>query len=202
MPRKDRWGYLNPDTRNWSIYNERLVKRGEFYLSLDFINQWDELIAVMNAGKRGRPFQYPEHFIAWMACIHVFLQLPYRQMEGFARKLTEFIPGLRAADYTTLFRRIQRLDLSLSVTPDILAGDGSSAARGARTSGSTSPSFLRGTVGGECVTTSPSRRRASLPPVLAGEAHSLLRRKDLGEDPADGAPHAPAPHGCSSQGTA
>lgn len=77
----------------------------------------------MNAGKRGRPFQYPEPFIAWMACIHVFLQMPYRQMEGFVRKLATFIPGFTAADYTTLFRRIQRLDLSLKVTPEFLAED-------------------------------------------------------------------------------
>jgi len=49
--------------------------------------------------------------------------MPYRQMEGFVRKLATFIPGLRAADYTTLFRRIQRLDLSLKVTPELLAGD-------------------------------------------------------------------------------
>mgnify|MGYP000903204638 CR=1 FL=1 len=56
-----------------------------------------------------------------MACIHVFLQMPYRQMEGFARKLATFTPPLRAADYTTLFRRIQRLELSLNVAPKILA---------------------------------------------------------------------------------
>ena len=92
-------------------------------LSLDFIEQWDDLLAEMNAGKRGRPFQYPEPFVAWMACIHVFLQMPYRQMEGFVRKLTEFIPRLTAADYTTLFRRIQRLDLSLIVAPELLAED-------------------------------------------------------------------------------
>ena len=77
----------------------------------------------MNAGKRGRPFQYPEPFIAWMACIHVFLQMPYRQMEGFARKLAGFIPSLKAADYTTLFRRINLLDLSLNGTPELLAED-------------------------------------------------------------------------------
>lgn len=123
MPRKERWGRPYPDTRDWSIYNERLVRRGEFYLSLDFIEQWDDLLARMNAGKRGRPYQYPEPFIAWMACIHVFLQMPYRQMEGFVRKLATFLPGLTAADYTTLFRRIQRLDLSLTVTPEILAED-------------------------------------------------------------------------------
>ncbi len=77
----------------------------------------------MNTGKRGRPYQYPEPFIAWMACIHIFLLMPYRQMEGFVRKLAEFIPKLTAADYTTLFRRIQRMDLSLKVTPELLAED-------------------------------------------------------------------------------
>ena len=77
----------------------------------------------MNTGKRGRPYQYPEPFIEWMACIHIFLQMPYRQMEGFTRKLAAFIPSLTAADYTTLFRRIQCLDLSLKVMSKILAED-------------------------------------------------------------------------------
>jgi hypothetical protein len=58
-----------------------------------------------------------------MACIHIFLQIPYRQMEGFVRKIATFIPSLTAADYTALFRRIQRLNHSLPVAPDPLAGD-------------------------------------------------------------------------------
>ena len=123
MPRTERWGRPYPDNRDWSIYNALLVKRGEFYLSLDFIDRWDEHLSQMNAGKRGRPFQYPESFIAWMAGIHTFLQMPYRQMEGFVRRLAAFIPGLKAADYTTLFRRIQRLDLSLPVVPELLGED-------------------------------------------------------------------------------
>jgi len=77
----------------------------------------------MNAGKCGRPFQNPDSFIAWTARIHAFLQVPYRQMEGFVRKLATFVPGFKAADYITLFRRVQHLDLSLEVTPEILAGD-------------------------------------------------------------------------------
>jgi hypothetical protein len=44
-----------------------------------------------------------------MARIHVFLQIPYRQMEGFVRNLATFIPGIKVADYTTLFRRIKSL---------------------------------------------------------------------------------------------
>jgi len=77
----------------------------------------------MNAGKRDRPYQYSEPFIVWMACIHAFLQMPYHQMGGVIRKLATFIHSLRAADYTTLFRRIQRRDLSLTVTPEFLAKD-------------------------------------------------------------------------------
>ncbi len=123
MSKKARWGRPYSDTRDWSIYNELLVKRGEFYLSFDFIEEWDILLSRMNEGKRGAPFRYPEPFIAWMARIHVFLQMPYRQMEGFVRNLAPFIPDLKAADYTTLFRRIKDLDPSLPVEPRTLAGD-------------------------------------------------------------------------------
>ena len=105
-----RWGRPHVDNRDWKVINESLVKRGEFYLSLDFVKNWNYHLAKMNRGKHGRPFLYPEPFIQWMA----FLQMPYRQMEGFSRKLSTFIPNLRSADYTTLFRRIQRLDLSLN----------------------------------------------------------------------------------------
>jgi hypothetical protein len=62
----------------------------------------------MNAGKRGRLFQYPEPFIAWMACIRIFLQMPYRRIEGFVRKLATFIPGLTAADYNAAQRAMSR----------------------------------------------------------------------------------------------
>ena len=123
MSKKERWGHPYVDTRDWTVYNERLVKRGEFYLSLEFIAYWDTHLARMNAGKRGHPFQYPDLFMQWMACIHLFLQMPYRQMEGFTRNLSLFIPSLRSADYTTLFRRIKELDLSLNVNPRILSHD-------------------------------------------------------------------------------
>ena len=121
MTKRERWGRPYTDDRDWSIYNERLVKRGEFYFCLGFVDQWDDELAQMNAGKPGRPFQYPESFIVWMAQIYTFLHMPYRQMEGFVRKLAIFIPGLQAADYTTLFRRIKSLDLSLEVTSENLA---------------------------------------------------------------------------------
>ena len=41
MSKKKRWGSPYQDNRDWKIYNENLVKRGEFYLSLDFVRTMD-----------------------------------------------------------------------------------------------------------------------------------------------------------------
>jgi len=57
MVKNIRWGNPYIDTRDWSKYNERLVRRGEFYLSFDLLDKWDEVFYTMNEGKPGRPFQ-------------------------------------------------------------------------------------------------------------------------------------------------
>ena len=114
MVKRERWGKEYTDRRNWREYNEKLVRRGELYLSLDFLDNWDKELERMNKGKRGRPFEYPEQFIMFMAFIYIFLHMPYRQMEGFLRKLSEFVPQLEAPDYTTLFKRIAKLELAMA----------------------------------------------------------------------------------------
>lgn len=98
--------------RGWREYNERLVKRGELLISLDFLESWDDELKEMNKEKRGRPYEFPEKLILFMAYVHI-LFLPYRQMEGFLRKLSEYIPQLKTADFTTLHKRIQKMELKL-----------------------------------------------------------------------------------------
>ena len=51
-----------------------------------------------------------------VASIHVLFSMPYRQMEGFLRKLSPFVQQDLAADYTTLFRRIRLFELPVSDT--------------------------------------------------------------------------------------
>ena len=63
MVKNERWGDPYIDTRDWSKYNERLVRRGEFYLSFDLLDKWDESLDTMNKGKPGRPFEYPMTFV-------------------------------------------------------------------------------------------------------------------------------------------
>ena len=105
------------DERNWREYNEQLVRRGWFYLSTDFVNNWDEELLKMNKNKNGRPYRYPETFIQFCGLAYAFLHLPYRQLEGFIQALSGFVPGLKAADYSTLWQRITNLELNIPI-PD------------------------------------------------------------------------------------
>jgi len=107
MAKLERWGKKYNDKRNWPEYNKQLVMRGTLYLSLEFVEQWDQLVNQSNRNKRGHPLIYPMLFIEWMACIHSIFQMPYRQMEGFTTALSKILPGMQSADYSTLFRRIQ-----------------------------------------------------------------------------------------------
>jgi hypothetical protein len=108
---------INMDKRNWPEYNEKLVKRGWFYLSTDFVKNWDKELKKMNKRKNGRPYRYPETFIQFSGLAYSFLHLPYRQLEGFLRALSGFVPGLSSADYTTLWQRISNLELNIPI-PD------------------------------------------------------------------------------------
>jgi hypothetical protein len=66
----------------------------------------------MNKHKNGHPYRYPETFIQFSGLAYSFLHLPYRQLEGFLRALSGFVPDLRSADYTTLWQRITNLELN------------------------------------------------------------------------------------------
>ena len=42
---------------DWRLVDERLIRRGELLLSLDFLEGCDFEISVLNYGKVGRPFK-------------------------------------------------------------------------------------------------------------------------------------------------
>lgn len=111
-----RWGKKYEDKRNWKEYNEKLVKRGELYLSLEFLENWKTELEKMNADKRGRPFSYPEQFVLFMAFVHLLFYMPYRQMEGFLKKLSDLVSQDIAADYSTLSKRIAKMKIKLPET--------------------------------------------------------------------------------------
>jgi hypothetical protein len=108
----ERWGKKVGDRRVWPVYNGQLVKRGEDWLDLEWVENWDAELAEMNAGKVGPPFQFPNSLIELQGVWHSH-QLPYRMIEGITAKLFEF-GKLPAVDhYSTANRRINKLDLKL-----------------------------------------------------------------------------------------
>jgi len=98
---------------DWKGVDERLVKRGELLLSLDFLEGYDRELRRMNRGKVGRPYTLTERYVEFLSVVRYLFVFPYRQLEGFARALNRLVPRLPSADYSGLRRRILELDLSL-----------------------------------------------------------------------------------------
>jgi len=80
MPRDGR-RYNQGYKRNWVEYNDHLVRRGELYLNIDWLDSWDDELTVMNQGKRGYPYRFPESMMRFLATIRQLLRICYRQME-------------------------------------------------------------------------------------------------------------------------
>ena len=109
---KPRWGKKFKDKRHWPSTNELYVVRGMYFLDLDWVENWDVELEEMNRGKVGHPYEFPESLIQlqglWKA-----KNIPYRMIEGITRQLFN-IAGLPAYNnYTTVCRRINRLDVQI-----------------------------------------------------------------------------------------
>ncbi len=61
----------------------------------------------------GRKFISPPSFIQFLMMVHVIFNLPYRQIEGFLRKLSDIVPQIKSADYKTIWRRGTKLNIKL-----------------------------------------------------------------------------------------
>ena len=90
-------------------YNERLVRRGEIFISRDILKNWNKDLAKMNRNKRGRPYQYPDTLIRTMAYAKQCYGLAYRQTEGLFRAYD--LPCV--PDYTLLQKRIASMKIKI-----------------------------------------------------------------------------------------
>ncbi|MBI5036084.1 IS5 family transposase [Candidatus Micrarchaeota archaeon] len=109
-----RWGKKFVDKRDWPEYNGQLVKRGEYLLDLDWVEQWDEELERMNAGKAGARFEFPNSLIELQAVWHA-KQLVFRMIEGITVKLCEIGKLPAYNDYSTVNRRVNALNLKLAL---------------------------------------------------------------------------------------
>ena len=68
--------------RNWSLYNESLVRRGQVLLDFDVIDNCYKELEIMNKGKVGEPYSYPSSFLQLLGYMRIYFHLPCRQTEG------------------------------------------------------------------------------------------------------------------------
>jgi hypothetical protein len=99
--------------RDWKGYNEALVKRGLILLDLDFVADWSRELKAMNQRKEGARYRYPESFVKLLAVVHAYV-LPYRQLEGFMRALSQHVDDLKAPDYTTIWWRVAKMKIDIA----------------------------------------------------------------------------------------
>jgi len=99
--------------RDWRRVNEGLVKRGEILLDLRILDRWDSELERMNARKEGGRFVYPDVFVRLLGYVHLLFHLPYRQTEGFLKALRRFDSRIEVPDYSTIDRRVNRLNVKL-----------------------------------------------------------------------------------------
>lgn len=101
---------------DWRVYNEGLVKRGEFLLDFDIFKDWTSELKRINQGKIGRPYEYPDSFILFFLRLKSMFKIDYRTLEGVGRKLVKFIFEVeRAPDYTTFCVRLSKLKKEIEI---------------------------------------------------------------------------------------
>ena len=104
---------MSTTDRDWHSYNEALVRRGELNLDSSVVEEWRRELKKANEGKVGEPYHYPESYIRFLAFVRLLFHQPYRQTEGFVHSLSRFVEGLKAPDYSTIDRRVNRLEIDL-----------------------------------------------------------------------------------------
>jgi hypothetical protein len=92
--------------QSWHDYDEALIERGCAILDLGSLGSWREELEAMNVEKLGRPFEFPNSYISFLAFVKVGFDIPYRTLEGITRELEEYVRFVEEMHYTHMRRRI------------------------------------------------------------------------------------------------
>lgn len=111
MAKKRRWGKKHEDKRDWKEYNNRLVKRGEYYINPRFLETWLDEIKELNEGKVGQPFLYPTSMIEFLAILKA-KGFDLRALQGIVRALSKRLDNFPVISFSQIRRRIKRLPLN------------------------------------------------------------------------------------------
>jgi len=112
--------------RNWKEYNNKLIKRGEFYLNPRFLETWLQEIKEMNQGKIGKPYLYPNSLIEFLAILHA-KSFDYRALQGIVNALSCKFNNFPVIAYSQVCRRVNNMNIKFTTNNQnlIVGVDGS-----------------------------------------------------------------------------
>ena len=87
--------------------NEKYIRRGQALIIHDDLKRCIE-VKKANRHKVGAPFQYADSFFASLAVVKSMIHIPYRNLMGM---ILEVLNDEKVPHYTTIYRRIQSLDV-------------------------------------------------------------------------------------------
>jgi len=105
--KQKRWGKKFVDRRDHKALTKTYVLRGQFFLDLDFVEDWHLELEEMNKNKIGRPYEFPNSLIE---CQAKWIQhFSYRAAQGITEKIVEYSLLPKSNNYSTISRRAKRL---------------------------------------------------------------------------------------------
>lgn len=124
--KKKRWGKKFDDNRDWKQYNEKLVKRGEYYVNPRFLDSWLDEIKELNHRKVGQPFLYPSSMIEFLAILKS-KGFDFRALQGVMQAFAKRLGPFPVISFSQIRRRIKQLPLSFRAKSKslVVASDGS-----------------------------------------------------------------------------
>jgi len=108
--------------QSWHDYDEALIERGCAILDLGLLTSWSEELDAMNRSKLGRPYEFPNSYISFLAFVKVGFDIPYRTLEGIVRELSEYVRFVEEMHYTHMRRRILS-SMKGKKSSDLIAAD-------------------------------------------------------------------------------
>ena len=114
------------DKRNWKEYNNKLIKRGEFYINLVFLDTWLLETKEINKNKEGSPYLYPNSLIEFLGILHV-KSFDYRALQGIVNALSSKFDNFPVISYSQICRRVNKINIKFTARGDnlIVGVDGS-----------------------------------------------------------------------------
>ncbi len=60
----------------------------------------------------GHPFEYPQEFFDFLAKIRSLWNIPFRELEGFVRRLSQLTGKFNPLSYVAIFNRIRDIPIA------------------------------------------------------------------------------------------